>query len=350
MRAGGRRAHAARSRRRVAAGAVAAVAALSACLPGDTRPPPGSLLVTVSPGPALESATVAAPSEDGWVIGVDRFLIAVGRVILEGDACAIYSLSTYDRVFDMRMGGTQKVSEQYALGACDFSFRVVTPSANSLLGVGVSEADVQFMRTPGTTPEEVRRGVSVLVIGQAQRGASVKRFAWDFRPRIVYERCRVESGTGAVFGVDARGGEAQTIDLVIHGDAPFRDAAEPSVARVRFDAFALADDVYGDADGEVTLEELAAVPIEDARASGGYADVVPAGLDGGAPPLDSLDGGVPPITTVDAGVSPAALLPVTTLRDFVILRALPQVAQFRGDGRCDVEVRLNPINEDDFDD
>ena len=142
---------------------LAGVAALAACLPGDTRPPPGSALITVSPDAALSDGIASEATEDGWAISYQRFLIGLGRVELEGDACNTYSDANYSRIFDLQSGGGQKVSEQFALGACSFRFAVANPSSESLLGAGVSDADALFMRTPGTDAYTGAGGISIYV-------------------------------------------------------------------------------------------------------------------------------------------------------------------------------------------
>lgn len=285
------------------------------CLPADTRPPPARAIVSVHPSDSLLAGIAA--TEDGWAIEYRRFLLGLGRVSIGGDLCTQYSDANYTRIFDMLLPDTQKVSEQYALGSCDFGFGVVQPSDDSLLGQGVSDADAVFMRTPGMDASVPRRGISVYVEGQATRGNVSQHFAWAFRRRLVYEHCFATLDGERVSGLELSSGEEQQVAIQISGDALFQDDPDPELARLRFDAFARADLVSGNADGEVSLEELRQVEIADQPEDGRYR------LRPSAEPSE-----VPQF----AGVQP-------TLEDYLYASALPSVARFRDNGSCDVRVR-----------
>jgi hypothetical protein len=285
------------------------------CLPADTRPPPARATVSVHPSDSL--LTGISATEDGWAIEYRRFLLGLGRVSIGGDLCTQYSDADYTRIFDMLRPDTQKVSEQYALGSCEFGFGVVQPSDDSLLGEGVSEADALRMRTPGSDASVPRRGISVYVEGQATRGNVTLRFAWAFRRRVAYQDCFTTLDGERVSGLELASGEEQQVPIQISGDALFQDDPDPEVARLRFDAFAAADLVSNNADGEVTLEELRQVELAALPERGRYQ------LRAAGDPAE-----VPQFT----GVEP-------TLEDYLYASALPNVARFRDNGSCEVRVR-----------
>jgi hypothetical protein len=287
------------------------------CLPADTRPPPARALVSVHPSDSLLAGIPAAATEDGWAIEYQRFLLGLGRVQLEGDDCVTYSDADYTRIFDMLQPDTQKVSEQYALGSCDFSFGVVQPSEDSLLGQGVSEADSVFMRTPGMDASAPRRGISLYVEGQATRGNATEHFAWALRRRVAYDKCAATLDGERLQGLELASGDEQQVAIQISGEALFQDNPEPEQAQLRFAAFAAADLVSGNADGEVSLEELREIKLSDLLEAGGYR--LRSSADD--PEVPQFEGAEP------------------TLEDYLYATAFPGVARFRDNGSCDVHVR-----------
>jgi hypothetical protein len=222
------------------------------CLPEDTRSPPGRLNVSVRGDDALVSGATTA---DGWTIAFDRFLISLGEVDLEGDDCVRYNEIDYLRILDLRLGTPQTVSTPFARGQCGFGFRVAIPPENAVLGAGVSPADLFSFRTPGSDAFERDRGLSLLASGNATDGSAIKRFEWRFRRGVEYSSCRL----GDEAGVTLDSHDDQSIELIVHPLTLFR--ASPDVGdEPRFAPFAEADDVHGNGDGIVTLEELGAAP------------------------------------------------------------------------------------------
>jgi hypothetical protein len=289
------------------AGLVVASLRFAGCLPKDTRPEPGSLTVTVTselPGGKAEWTTV-----DGWTIDYQRFLVSVRRANLDkGGSCNQYSDARYGRLYDALRTGSHKLSQQYGLGQCELGFRVDSPRSDDLLGPGVTKDDQTFMRTPGSDAWAHLRGISVHVEGTATKGTRKKHFVWSFRRRIEYSGCRLEAaGVVLASGVKLSGGDDQKLDLRLHGEALFQDDTDPTKAELRFDAFAQADDQYGNGDGEVTLEELSLVPLDSAAVEPGDA--------GG----HTKDGG-----------------PWASLGDYVYLGLVRHVARYRDSGVCSV--------------
>ena len=322
------------------------------CLPRDTRPVPGSLFVTATGGAPLLGGHAAALTADGWSVSYDRFLITLGGASLGGDSCASYYDADYSRILDMQTKGPQKVGLVYALGPCDFGFRVSGPNALALLGQGVTDADKAFMGAPGTDPYVKNRGISLHVEGHATKGTISKTFSWEFRQRVSYRKCSpMSAGTpspdlassdagdaGGPPSFDLASGEAATVDLAIKGEALFLDSLDETRAALRFDTFARADDEYGNGDGEVTLAELGLVPIGDVTTGGSPGEASDAGTveagiaDTGAPPANTSESGPLDASTLDGG--PRGW---KTFEDFVYLGLFPKVASLSG-GTCSSRV------------
>ncbi len=237
---------------RAGAAGLAVAATLSGCLPDDTRPPPAEVLVNVRGAP---SAMDGVTTSDGWAVRFDRVLVTIGGVDLEGDACDEYADADYTRVLDARQPGPQKLGLIYGLGTCELELRARNPESDSLLGVGVTEADRFAMREPGADPWESFAGVTFLVRGEAVKGAARKSFEWKYRRgRLRYDECTID-GRPITLSRDER----RTIEVRIHPETLLQRALEPNGA-LRFDPIAAAD---ADGDDVVTLEELAEVPLAD---------------------------------------------------------------------------------------
>jgi hypothetical protein len=294
-----------------------ALAALlaAACVPAETRPEPGQVSISVRGDAALARGIAAEETADGWAVSWERFLVSLGGASLEegeGD-CQPYFGGSYTRVLALEGEGTdstaQKLSIVFGLGDCDFGFAARNPRWDALLGAGVTEAEKQAMRTPGSDAYEIDRGITAQVRGTARRGGVEKRFDWAFRRGLEYSECRVSTEAGTERGVSLHAGDQRSLEVRVRGAALFADAADETIAALRFEPFARADDVHGDGDGEVTFDELGRVPIGEMVAAG---------------------------TEVD----PAW----TTLRDWLYLGRFPALPRYRDTGWC-----VTQIEEDDDD-
>ena len=225
-------------------GAVALVCVLHlGCLPPDTRPEPGSVRVTASPAAATAHGFT---TDDGWAISIERLLATLGAIELQGEGCTAYSEPRYTRLFDFAVPveEPQKIALVYGLGRCDLAFELSAPESSALLGPGVTAADLALMRerAEDVFVDEPRR-TSVLVRGEARRGAATKRFEWMFRMEYDIESCA--SGfddAGDLLALEA--GVALERTIVVDPTELFRES---------FDAIAGAD---LDGDDAITLEEL----------------------------------------------------------------------------------------------
>ena len=297
-----------------------------ACLPNDTRKPPGNVLVQVESDGVATAGIPSSATSDGWSIAFDRVLVSLGNVSLDGDSCDVYSDSAYNRVFDMGTNGKQKVSIVYALGHCDFGFRLSSPNVDTLVGVGATEADKTMMRTPASDAFTDASGTSIYVRGHAVRDGVTKTFEWPFRFRARYDRCSTSAST-APPGLDFQGNVAQAVTLEVRPGVLFGDQTNITVAQARFQVFADADTVTGNDDGAVTLDELARVPLS----AGGFVDIVG---EGDAAVLQGLDAGFGNHViqeTFDGSLQPS-------LEDYVYLVLFPGMIRYQGIGTCSVRL------------
>jgi hypothetical protein len=262
-------------------------AVLGACLPDDTRDPPGELVALVR---ADESLSDGAPSltADGWSLVIERFLVVLGQVRLDGDACEVYSSAGYDRIFDALRPEPQRVSVSHALGRCGVGFGISSPAWDTLRGSGVTASDEAMLRTAGTDAHSGGGGISVHLEGSAGRHGVTKRFAWSFRRFITYDACHL-SEQRPESSVALTGGRRSDVTIALRADQLFQDDLD-GPRSLRFEPFRDADELFGDANGTVTLDELDRTPL----------------------PTD----------------------PPSTLGERVYVRLLPSVAAYRGTGSC----------------
>jgi hypothetical protein len=287
-----------------------AAVALAGCLPKDTRPPPARVLLSASPGDALANASTTTPTEDGWQLSFQRVLIALGRASLDGDRCSTYSEARYTRVLSLVAAPpTEKISESFALGHCDFGVGVTSPDGESLLGPTATADDLALLRTLGSDKYAGSSGISFYVQGRATRADELVTFAWKFRGRIRLEQCADVIDGKPVPGLDLAEDDDVNVDVTIEPELLFSDTLDPTTAELRFDAIAAADRDAGDANGEVTLDELGLVPIS------------------------SLQNDAGAYSPGDSGLT------FTTLEDFVYAGAAPNVPRYRGTGKCQAQLR-----------
>lgn len=296
--------------------AAAGVAGWAACLPPDTRPQPGHLLVTV--GAAAHNQSGLPAFDDGWTVTFDRVLVSMGGGTIGGSGCTSYTDAFYRRLYDAQaavFAGKQKLVELYGLGTCDLGFRVSSPDDTSILMAGVTPADPVLMRAPGGDAFVKSGAMSMFVKGSATRAGVTKTFTWPFRERrVVYGGCAPLPGAPAE-QLSLDGDSQLQVDLVIDAAALFQDHLDPSKAKLHFQPYADAD-TKGDGNGDVTLDELAKVSLADAAVT-----VDPPAVDAGVPP--------PP----DAGVESWK-----TLADYVYLGLFPRMVRLGEEGTCGVSI------------
>lgn len=195
---------------------------------------------------------------DGWTVSYDKFLVNFQNIIVAdsaGDTAASMSTST---LFDNTLPGVKTIIEFAGVRAKAWdrvSYEIAPVTASTELSPGVPDADKTLM---------LDGGYSLYASGTATKDGIEKRFAWGFPIGTRYEDCQSEQDGREQPGVVVTNSASLTAELTTHGDHLFYDrlqaSPDPSIATsLRFDALAAADT---DADGEVTLTELTATPLD----------------------------------------------------------------------------------------
>ncbi len=231
---------------------------------------------------------------DGWAVRYSKFLVMLGEVTVESHD-EVGATQGQSKVYDVHKPGPVVVETFTDLPAREWDHvsYAIAPWPDAVAG-NADAADVERMKS---------EGYSVYVEGTATKGAVTKRFQWGFATDTLYAHCE-SPDLGA--GVTVPEGGDETVQLTIHGDHLFFDDLQSPDAKMRFDALAAADQLgIAGPDGEVTLEELAAVDLTE----------LPQGQYG--------TGGVGN---------------VRNLRDFVTA-LVRTVGHFRGEGECSPQAR-----------
>jgi hypothetical protein len=200
----------------------------------------------------IEKEIPAADVEDGWVIEYERFLVTFHDVsVAAGDSAPVARMAV-SKLFNHKIAGDKRLVEFRSLPARQFdrvSYRIAPAVADTTLGDGVTDADKQLM---------LSNGYSMYVEATATKGAVSKRYKWGFALDTLYDRCKGEVAGKETDGTVVTNGGTDSIQLTIHGDHLYYDDLQAKEAKVRFDNIAAAD---ANDDGEITLEELAAVKL-----------------------------------------------------------------------------------------
>lgn len=233
-------------------GVVAASSLLTSC--GSDGVGNGSVLVSVWGEQYIEVGIPAAEFEDGWSVKYDEFLIALGDVTIEkGSGPSGGSLAEVV-LFDLTDAGPQ------TLGAVDgldegnwdeFGFSSLVATDETERSDSASAGDLELM---------IEGNYNIYVTGTASKGDEQKHFAWGFSASVRYASCVDVRDGQETSGVVVGDGAEAAAQLTIHGDHLFYDDLASPEAKLRFDLIASAD---ADEDGEVTLDELAAVQLAD---------------------------------------------------------------------------------------
>ena len=282
------------------------------CLPGDERPLPARIDVVTEPSPMTQQGLTTS---DGWTVTFDRFVLAVGDARLDDDSCNAYTESHYERLFDFTVAKREKVALMYGLGRCGFRYRARSPSEETIVSSGASEADRIAMRLEGSDAYASNQRIALIARGRASRGDRVKRFDWSFRHSYQVRQCTRRSGDGEISELDLKSGDQLTVSIEVRGEELFRLAPVDGLP-LHFDSYAEADT---DADGWITLEELDQVDSGNGEPAGvgGGGGAAGFGGAGGAPGLGS---GTP-----------------LRLGEVVYELLLPRVTRLAGGGPCDYE-------------
>lgn len=210
----------------------------------------------------IEKQIPANPDEggfsDGWSVKYDKFLVAFHTIKVADDRGETAATMGVSKLVDNVRPGKKDLVTFSGLPARAWN-RVgyqIRPALASSDLVGATAADRDLMAS---------KGYSIYVEGSASKGAMKKTFRWGFATATEMSACRdAEEAGRATEGIVVTSGGSTTAELTTHGDHLFYDrlkaSDDPAVeTALRFDAIAAAD---LDGDGEVTLTELGARPID----------------------------------------------------------------------------------------
>lgn len=235
----------------------------------------------------------AAFPRDGWSVKYSKFLVVFHGVTVGDSAGTVAATLATPKLFDLTRPGEKEIVTFAGLEAKSWdrvSYQLGPMTTDAVLAPGVTDADKQLL---------LAAKAHLHVEGVVTKGGVAKRLNWTFAAPTLLVECEGELGGKKTLGVTVTNGGTDTVQLTMHGDHLFYDDLQAANAVPRFDAIAKAD---ADGDGEVTLEELAAVRL--------YA-------------IDPADGGY--------GTGAAAN--VNTLRDFVTALSRT-IGHYRGEGEC----------------
>ncbi|MEY4514514.1 MAG: hypothetical protein RLZZ450_6636 [Pseudomonadota bacterium] len=200
---------------------------------------------------------------DGWTLHYDKFLVVFHNVSVADSGGAIAATMPGSRFVDNTKPGRKDLVSFADLDAKHWdrvSYQIKPALADSEVVAG-DVADRDMM---------VQNGYSVYVAGSASKvgadGVSItKTFHWGFKTATQYASCQQAAESGQPLeGVVVTNGGTDVSELTTHGDHLYYDrlmtSSDPAVkTSLRFDEKAAADK---NADGEVTLDELFATPID----------------------------------------------------------------------------------------
>lgn len=235
--------------------ALVALLSLNGCVGDET----GTIHFTTRGAAHVEDGIPAGEGGfvDGWAVTFDNFLVNFHQLQVARSSGEIAETAPASYFVDNVVPGTKPL----------ISFRDVTaktwdrvsyqikPAASNAVVVAGDPDDLAMM---------VSAGYSLYVSGSASRADVSKGFAFGFTTATHYDHCR-DAGDGSSAGIVVLDGVEHERELTIQADHLFYDripgapgAAPPAL---RFDALAAADDA-GDGDGWITLDELAAAPLD----------------------------------------------------------------------------------------
>lgn len=195
---------------------------------------------------------------DGWTLRYNAFLVNFQNIVVANATRDTAATMPGATLFDNTLPGVKTIIEFEDVPARAWdrvSYEIAPVTSSSGLAAGVTEAQRDLM---------LAGGYSLYASGVASKGELEKRFAWGFSIGTRYEECGSEQDGREQAGVVVTNNGRLEAQLTTHGDHFFYDRLEASPnpaipTSLRFDALAAAD---ADADGEITLAELGAEPLD----------------------------------------------------------------------------------------
>ena len=219
---------------------------------GDSE---GTLSVTTFGEEFIEVGipTAAGPDGEGFVddtvVTYSQFLVSFVNLRIADRNGAVGAEFGPVGVYDLHESGGPHFMVETSIdsGTWDDVGITIRPEPNAQAG-NVLPAQVAALTD---------NNASVRATGMATHEGTQYTFDWIFTTATQYENC--VDGDG-VAGVVVPDGGTTSMEITVHGDHLFFDDLQAEGSALRFEAFAAADT---NADGDITLEELAAVDLTD---------------------------------------------------------------------------------------
>jgi hypothetical protein len=200
---------------------------------------------------------------DGWSVRFDKFLVVFHEIKVADARGEVAAEMRGSKLVDNTLSGRKQLvvfDDVEAKHWDSVSYQIKPADADTELVAGEPE-DLRMM---------IDNGYSIYVAGSAEKrerdGNTIsKTFRWGFTTATQYNGCQQAEESGqALEGIVVTNGGHDSSELTTHGDHFFYDrlmaSPDPEVpTSLRFEEKAAAD---ADGDGEITLEELDASPID----------------------------------------------------------------------------------------
>lgn len=194
---------------------------------------------------------------DGWTLKYSKFLVNFQKIRVadaKGNEAAAMDGSM---LFDNHKKDVKTIIDFDGIEAKAWpavSYEIAPVTSDTELSRSATDDDKQLM---------LDGGYSLYVEATATKDDVSKHFAWGFAIGTRYEECHSEQDGKDEEGVVVTNNGELEVQLTTHGDHLYYDRLQASTdpeikTSLRFDTLAAADK---DDDGEVTLEELDAAPL-----------------------------------------------------------------------------------------
>jgi hypothetical protein len=194
---------------------------------------------------------------DGWTLKYSKFLVNFQNIRVadsKGKEAASFDGSM---LFDNHQKDIKSIVDFDGIEAKAWqavSYEIAPVTKDTELSESATKADKQLM---------IDGGFSLYVEATATKDEVIKHFAWGFPIGTRYEECHSEQDGKDEEGLVVTNNKQLEIQLTTHGDHLYYDrlqaSPDPEIkTSLRFDTLAEADK---DDDGEITLDELDATPL-----------------------------------------------------------------------------------------
>jgi hypothetical protein len=194
---------------------------------------------------------------DGWTVKYRKFLVNFQNIHVADAKGKVAAAMPGSMLFDNHVKGIKTIIDFDDIAAKAWqavSYEIAPVTQATELSDSVSKADKQLM---------LDGGFSFYVEATATKDDIAKRFAWGFPIGTRYEECHSQQDGKDEAGVVVTNNGKLEVELTTHGDHLYYDRLQASpdpaiMTSLRFDTLAEAD---ANDDGELTLEELDAAPL-----------------------------------------------------------------------------------------